>query len=130
VASLQQKLASRLAGVLVEGEEVEAVVRGMYGTLPGGGYRRVAWNAGSTLDPYLVALTSSRLLGVRDGVGRSARQVAFEAERRAAHVEVRRRLVVFDWIGFVFHDQEFRLLVPRQLRSEVQRMADSLASGS
>ena len=125
-----EKLRQRLGDVLETGEQIQVAVSGMCGTLSRGSYGNVAFNAPTALDPYHVALTETRLVAVRAQVRAAAERVSLESTRATAHIDIRRRLGLFDWVAFVFHDRELRLLVPGRSREQLRQIAAALGDAT
>jgi hypothetical protein len=126
---VDEKLRARVERLLSEGEEVEAVVSGMYGTLPGGGYSGPAIGAASAGDAYVIALTNRRLIAIPRSVRGLAGRITLESDRASGHIDVRRRLFgIGTWTVFVFHDRELKMLVFRRSRADLEQMQNQIGA--
>jgi len=116
-----------VASALGDGERVEVVLSGLFGTLSGGNYESAGFTLASLVDPFDVFLTSSRLLAVRTSRGRRHDPtVTLACDRSAAHVDGLRRNPVFDRVTFVFKDETLGLTSMRRNRGTVDRLLGAL----
>jgi hypothetical protein len=135
MGSEEAAIESQVSAFLEDGEAIQAIVSGFFGTLPRGGYDAtpvpiVGRRGGYAWDPYDLVLTTRRFLALprgssSPGVG-PAEPPALQCDRSTGHVTVRRKLGPWTWISVVFHDRELRLVVTRRYRENLRRMTEAL----